>query len=515
MPEPATYLFRAEAVNLASTVYDTADISSIRGGGFYLLDRIRTLAETYPDHLITEGASTAVFKFPAENPAVIRSQLLKDLYEGTDCIPDMMFMVEYVEHKKTDDFAKDMARLMGKIRVAQMRSPNIRIFDDTLEPGIGEDGKLLAFDELNRVLPAREKKDERGLSSFTINRRDQGKVLRQKIYEHILKDESDILDKMTFTNDLETLSKSKNQGNLNGKIAYIYVDGNKFGKLQKHFSEDELAKYDKIIKDFKRDFLGALLETANHSENFKTDKNETRLETLLWGGDELKLIVPAWLGWKVAKTFFECAKNLEMPLTRNGQPANKHLTFAMGLVFAHHKNPIQNIGKIAEMLADSVKNEIAAFPGDAVYDRNLGNRIHYVVLESYETLPSTYDRFAGDYYHSDPGDLLLSPKDMKGLQEFALVLSKGFPKSKLFEIIRAWIADRENASGTAYADVLTHCLKLLDVPQPTKQMIIAKIMAVTGTKINDKDEAEGNAQKGYRWIQISELWDYLTGEDSE
>jgi hypothetical protein len=30
------FLFRAEAVNLMPTVYDTSDISTIRGGGFYL-----------------------------------------------------------------------------------------------------------------------------------------------------------------------------------------------------------------------------------------------------------------------------------------------------------------------------------------------------------------------------------------------------------------------------------------------------------------------------------------------
>ena len=45
-----TFLFRVEAINLDSTVYDTADISTIRGGGFYLLHRVHELAKDLGCH---------------------------------------------------------------------------------------------------------------------------------------------------------------------------------------------------------------------------------------------------------------------------------------------------------------------------------------------------------------------------------------------------------------------------------------------------------------------------------
>ncbi len=58
------YYLRIEGVNLSNFVYDTQDLSTIRGGGLILLDSIDKLKENFKGILdpISTGASSGLFE---------------------------------------------------------------------------------------------------------------------------------------------------------------------------------------------------------------------------------------------------------------------------------------------------------------------------------------------------------------------------------------------------------------------------------------------------------------------
>ena len=547
------YLFRVEAVNLVPTVYDTSDISTIRGGGFYLLDRVSSLADsqvyrTQEEKKITEGASSAVFRFQLESDDAAeqrRKELLEDLFRrknGEKPIREMMFMVEYVkESDDSKDFASDMAKLLGKIRLAQMQSPSVRIFEDTLEPGLDKKDTRLGFDKLNRVLPAHTDdggKDE--ISNFTYERREQGKDLRKRIYRKLLEKRYPAIKDYAFTDDLENLCKDHSQGNLDGKMAFIYIDGNKFGALQRSFSETQLMEYDGKLQGFKEKFLEEVIKLAEEHPAFKKNDRTIRLETLLWGGDEIKMIVPAWMGWEVASCFFRVADDRKMTMPagtahENGPahvagevsddpetkmpaetpPCGKdgvcELTYAMGLVFAHHKNPIRNVDEIAADLADCVKEELKEQaknrPEGApkpVYDRARGNRMHYMVLESLETLPTGYGEFAKKYYKADSAAAVLSHGDMGNLRKLARDLSRiGFPKSRIHSMALA----KAKGDEKEYEEYLEKGFQSCETGEGDKKKIIGKIEDLL--RLETAGSKDGAPMQRPLFTQLAELWDYL------
>lgn len=507
----AKYLFQVEAVNLSAVVYDTADISTIRGGGFYLLYRVAALARdpSYKNSLITEGASKAVIRIETENPETVRREILNHLYYSQNSgvplederIKEAMFIVVYTED--TGNSQKDMALLMGKTRILQMQSPSIRLFSETFI------GTKTGCDSLNRVLPSHkhDKKKDICISNFTYKRREYGKSIRKRIYQIILGEET-TLKGWDFTDDLEELSTDTRQGNLSEKIAYIYIDGNKFGSLQQNLNETQLKMFDCKLQQFKRAFMKSLFELAKTHPSFM-DRNKLRLETLLWGGDEITLVVPAWMGWTVATTFYNTAKDFRdetnKPLQLDSDGI-KDLTFAMGLVFAHHKNPVRNLDKIARELAETVKSGLSK---DTRYLRGTGDRTHYAVFESLETLPMGYENFAKRYYSVDATNLVFTAKEMIQLQDLAGALDNCFSKGKIYELTKAWDLFQKEKSPTLILNVLKRGFDTSEMSDIARYQLLKAMEKTIGITQDSRGEFQVNLALGHRWLQIAELYDYL------
>lgn len=515
------YLFRIEAVNLSPTVYDTADISTIRGGGFYLLLRAHELARHPPAgaKVITEGASMAVLEIDTdEPPEQIRQALLGKLYGSTngELIREMMFLVAYIAYDKDDDFARAMAALQGKIRLRQLQTGNIRIFDESLKPQENpQTQRPFAFDELNRLLPA-HRKNHLGteISNFTANRQKFGRALRQKIYKILLADDKFPIEKYHFTDNLQDLANGPQMGNLDGKIAFIYIDGNKFGRLQRDLSKAQLTEYDKTLRDVKSSYLKSILEMFDNPE-------DTRLEILLWGGDEIKLIVPAWMGWQAALEFYNVTKRINPQLNKEGQILE--MTYAMGLVFAHHKNPIRNITRLGETLAESVKGNLKKIDAQktrtagnlslnemACYQRPQGDRLHYLVLESMETLPSGYGDFCQSYYGRAEADLSLSARGMTELSAFVKELNAGYSRSRTYATARTWRNTAAHPFHTDYLACVRRGLETSEADPSQKRSLAEHITRYTGAPADGRPPSETVADQGHHWLQTAELWDYLT-----
>lgn len=399
------FYLRVEAVNLANTVYDTYDISTIRGGSFMLLEAIEVLENTRKCAVsnqlepISKGASTGLYRLISvtDNGKAkeVKEEVLKCLH---DIAHDSTFVVDYCQFSDKDDFQTNLKRLMCQNRWSQFQQQTLMLpaqvantvtqcAQDGLRPGIHSD-------------PQGKK-----ISTFTLLRQEKGRELRNTIYNKLV---TELPPDLSFTNDLETLSFNLDKGTLNGKIAFIYLDGNKFGQIRDRYctSPDLMKEFDKVVqKDLRSTALRKILEEAQVNQDFKTNDGEIRMETLLWGGDEIEWVVPAWIARKVLEIFYGEHK------TFTGQDSKGNsfavpLTHSCGLVFCHHNAPILQIRRLAHDLADKVKERITENlktknpddPLSALQKHEQGDWIQYLVLESFDMLESNLDLFARHYY---------------------------------------------------------------------------------------------------------------------
>src|SRR5439155_23707913 len=131
---------------------------------------------------------------------------------------------------------------------------------------------------------------------------------------------------------------------------------------------DLLSSFDHTVKNYRRQALTALLHsmhTPQEKDLWTSPRGYYRLETLLWGGDELIWVVPAWQGWKILSLFYRQSTNWNF--------AAQPLTHAAGMVFCHHNAPIHSITALAKTLAEVAKEKSR--------DQNL---FAYLVLESFD-----------------------------------------------------------------------------------------------------------------------------------
>jgi hypothetical protein len=164
---------------------------------------------------------------------------------------------------------------------------------------------------------------------------------------------------VSFSEDLESLARCDKFRSLNKKIAVIYLDGNRFGAIQRDLvtSPDQQLNFDRGIRSARAGLMVGLLD-ALIDENVDgkqgcvrlretsflpaSDRVERalRFETLLWGGDEMTLVAPAWLGFALIQLFYRLTadwkrnERLSRILTRK-----ESLTHAGGIVFCHAKTP--------------------------------------------------------------------------------------------------------------------------------------------------------------------------------
>jgi len=325
-----------------------------------------------------------------------------------------------------------------------------------------------------------EKFPEKGIRkvSSSVNfRRDIGKQLRNDIYASILSGQGDVSYK--FTNDLEMLSEDTNQGILNKKIAFIYIDGNKFGRISDEKCTDErmLQGFDRSVQEiFRKPVLQKLLSHMDVNDASQTHDKKLRLETLLWGGDEIEWVVPAWKGWEVLRLFYEFD-----PL-----PAyyKTPLTHAAGIVFCHHNAPILQIRKLAHRLANLAKSNLTSIPKS----HEQGDIFHYLVLESFDMLEGNLDTFLKDYYKPvDYRKFLLTGQEMQSFSQDMKIVRSGFPRGKVYEIIAA-LKKRKDIDDIIKRGV-SSC------PASRKEKLEAAIDSLLKGNIN-------------RWFVIADLWDF-------
>lgn len=378
MAETEMGFLKVEAVNFGNTIFDTNQLSVVRGGSYALKEIVLQIEKKLIDckikgfQSVTVGGSTGIFCCDADSINEMRS--LVELYlckkqtikEQTFTPNDVFSFVITSVVSKNYLQAKEQLYALGRHKQAQSFSHALPDFSSSGEQVCPLNGYLLADSENSSIKAAKNSK----VSKSVDLRYQIGREVRTTIYSEeqatLATQLSDLgkpqeekrtpIEELRFPSNLETLAGQHHKLALNGKVAVIYIDGNAFGKAQKTHIEQSPNKikaqqaFDLQLRHDRAEYLVRLVGFLKQQGATVQENNETmvQLETLLWGGDEMTIVVPAWIGMATLRHFFK---------EHNYQICGQPLTFSAGIVFASCKTPIRKLEQAAMSLADAIKQQ--------------------------------------------------------------------------------------------------------------------------------------------------------------
>ena len=468
-------LLRIEGVNLDEFVFDTQDLSTIRGGGLLLLDVAREvqryLESTLKDYLVPGGIRVisiggSIGLFAVDLADVTRASELRNRLEEEINRHDEFGQATVVidVEPMARNFIAARERTLAANRWRQMRAPTQVLSARSMEPVRNE---VCRLDGISPAVVRRNIKGgtEQPLGQSVDIRRKAGNE-EKRIWFYKREGWSDLPDrsrdgeKLSFAWSFDhiAIDGTGSVPRLDGKMAVIYLDGNGFSKIQDYFiterpdqGEERQRQFDETLRANRSRMLERLLRSITDGTISRTgpwlerakvggqspDKRDLcRLETLLWGGDEIIWVVPAWKGWEVVAQIFDRKQPVDSlpvgdPPTGEigaGEPQDlrpdwtvrrpdgtvfRTLTHAAGVVFCHHNAPIRRIKALARELAGLAKN----------FDRTR-NLVAYQVLESFDHVGRDLDEYRRENCPPgiQPEQLLLAGESMAGAQSGAIEL---------------------------------------------------------------------------------------------
>lgn len=381
-----TFWLQMEAQNFSASVFDTQDLSTIRGGSLLLRDLVLQanswLGARYAGRVTaaTLGGSIGLWAIQTtENDARnLASELRQSLVAGK--FRHAGFGLAVVSDNGRG-FTAQRARLKAVLqrqRLAQARTPYPAL--------TGAESGVCPVD---LVRPQGSKKHkiepERYIhpSSSVLERRRFGMEKKQSLVgQEIGARSSEVSDEARsllqgetrpFAMQINSISEGSDppnglKSNLADKICVIALDGNGFGAIQKRVLEE--ADEIKSQKEFDTQLanLRALLIERTYSKLMdlngagrpsdaekavredlegRVPDKVVRFETLLWGGDEIMFIVPARVAWEL---MIEIAN-----VIASARLCNQPVSFAIGAVYCHHDAPISRIKFLADKLCTRLK----------------------------------------------------------------------------------------------------------------------------------------------------------------
>ena len=252
-----------------------------------------------------------------------------------------------------------------------------------------------------------------------------------------------------------------------GKIAVFYADGNKFSAIRNAMggTSDALKLFSDTAAPLMQKAIAALLgavaqgatepegTTANlasvfFDENEKTAESgvhqrQIRFETLLYGGDEICFVAPAWFGLAMAACFFRAVTGQKLT---DAKGTAHDLTFKVGLVFAPVKMPIAVSRGLAKDLAEATADLARAADLSAGLDKSIAgvrNIFGVHAFESVEPPANGLSNFRKGLFGANlhgASDLLALDGDAfaDSLDDMIdLSAPSAIPRSQLFRMLRA------------------------------------------------------------------------------
>jgi len=527
-----------EGVNIYANVLDTNQLSVIRGTSFLLKDAIDAVTAEFNNQLkaISTGASSGLYLVnPSKKQAeTIVNQISEYLNKGGEDFSLLTFIVESCE---ANNLLEAKEKLLTQLRIRQMRSliavPDIQYNDDLNRPDQLEGRRVARKSHHYKV----QSDSRRYLSDSVYRRWDYGKEKKfdfyfdQKTKGYIHADDKDSLiasiKEKGFYNDFEQLAENSAYQKLNNKLAVIYMDGNSFSKKQRVYIKkagDQIEAqlkaqedFDKKIQGYRANFIFQLLKKYHVQEN----SEKIRLETLLWGGDEMLFVVPAWLGFDLLQFFFEQSKDWELD-------DDNPLTHAAGLVFCHAKTPIANIRTLAQSIADTIKDTPEGRKQNAwgylvleSIDYPSNNNIHdfnqkyydQALADSKPALIPAFKTGAGGSFNDikQALDRLIEQKLLSTRQLYKIVYAIKNNQDNIDGVNKTWDQlkdsqkDADSNSDDKIHPVEKQEFRLLQLAKD-KGALSDNLKIVAGLFAIDINNTK---ERLWFWIYLYELWDYL------
>lgn len=304
-------------------------------------------------------------------------------------------------------------------------------------------------------------------------------------------------------------------------MAVIYIDGNGFGARQKEYLQGQIDKgedgteaqstFDTKIQNERNDFLTQTLkDLISHKYPNALDGDVIRLETLLWGGDEMLFVLPAWIGFEFLQDFYLSAEQWKLS-------DDESLTHAAGIVFCKAKTPMRIIQKLAKMLAERVKSDCSR--EKSAWD--------YIVLESidYPTDMDLDQYFATRYGHlatSRPKGHFVKKDSWNTLKNAIAELLKLTTAHQLFqlsEVLRkhgssgpyTWdlslLADNETTAPLTEQERQEQ--RLITLLQNEHRAKFIKLSQQVAEGLFSLDIKNSPTDRAWFWLHLLELWNYL------
>lgn len=528
------YYIRMECVNFSAVLSDTEDLSTIRGSGLAMLHAIEYAAKALKAltqgavEQVTTGASVGVFRVSAADEAdawkiarKLRAGLAAGDNVGEEGQPDEPAgplsgaidpgkLVRVLRHLSiltaacadTADFRADMETLLALIRWQQQQAPSLVLPAAGGKPG---EAKLICPNDRTRLADTYifRRKDE-GSGPYPASRsvRDRhayGRHYKQTLYDRVIKgiryleDDDERFDRPKYADELADLARRPDEA-LDGKMAVLYADGNRFSKQIRALVEEsdtpiETQKaIDKALQGWRSKLLEKVVELIGRDDS---DYPLMRIETLLWGGDELIWVLPAWRGWEVAALFAEHIRN--EPVEKDGRSMD--MSHGLGMVFCHYDAPINGIRTLAKNLADKVAKA-----------ERTSTRLAVMVLESFDAVGQDLEAHLTRTYGTagiTPTAMCLTAPQGASWNDVPCAVAKmkeHLPRRRLHALADALLhhgpvtTETDRAWGRFWRD--------LDAPAEAAIREAAETLAACWGF-----DAQGTDAR--LWLHLDMLWDYL------
>jgi hypothetical protein len=409
---PPEWYLRIEAVNLDYSVFDTNDISTIRGGSSLLLDVVSTLSDQ-PQFTALEkisvGASTGLYRIAANgNEIKAITQAVKDHFQKEPYSYFAVFVIATAIRKQGESLSDLNNRLIAECALQQYQTPSFSF------PSPDVTKEQCDFDGVRPAVEAIKAKDKKASRAVYI-RREKGRELRKSLYSRCSADNPQDIE---LPDHLEELAGNED-------IALIHFDGNRFGNIRDDcFSEGDYREFDRLVQGIQEKAICDILKHAPKAGG------KIRFETLLWGGDEIELVIPASYAWKTLKLFFNAAST-DPFRTQTGKQFN--LTWSAGMVFCRHNLPILQVRRYANNLCSLAKGKLSGTP-ETFSDSD--NRSAYLNMSSFDSIDRDIGFFISTYHQpASTEDFIFTKNEIDQVHNAMMTIIRLFPKNKVYEIV--------------------------------------------------------------------------------
>lgn len=440
-----TFLVRAEVHNLADSVYDSNDLSTIRGGAIAALRvfegvevALRHLGDAKPVQQFS-GASKCSYvtmiedRTASEIENAIRKTFAEWKEQGREKQPFSYLTVAVAAEAFQGHTPPG---ILAKKLEAKCLSQRFRSW--TLVPEYFY-GTTLSADPLQRIrgglvrvaLPAGKhpvlpidveestpalsngQSEQHLLSPMVAARRTYGRAERRGFYNRqieILKGKDAVVDAFgaggsnsySFTDSIEDMVVDAPAGlplSVRNSVAVVYADGNGFGEI---FASMPDSRSDLIMKPLRGDLLRNILlwlQAGARSEIWQAfavkpmhPKDRLlgmRFEVILWGGDEMAFVMPSWLALPFVERLLKWLggwKVDEVPLRHS-----------VGVAIGNRKTPVRQLRQVAKSIADANKSVNVLSASVALKSEN---SVGIEVFESLAPPDDDLDQYRRNLYFS-------------------------------------------------------------------------------------------------------------------